>query len=467
MAAREPDLGARATTSLVTESEEEQRPSPLRPMASWVFIVLGFCFVVGTILVLTGSSPRPVGLGRGAPPVDAGFDSEDLEIDFVPKPAGESWSFDLELAPRRVELPDGTFYDPTVVPALYADGCEDTPGWTNGFENCGNERVLAGGLGADAFNATYCQPTGFTCAAYVAHGWCGEDWATGPFSNFPERHCCGCGGGTTVMQLTAECGRAPAQCAKAVKYAKYVGIRHHPALYPGLSEKSSFEAFQAFISRRDPSAKCPPPCEGSLVGAPPATTSAPAHVVDDEAAESSTGCPPKEFDPKSNKKGPAYCFAQLASNTGVAKTPCTCRQGCTADILVASTNETVSFKNVRGLGYTRGACARDVLLTIPRDFYKHYADVHDSCGHGGMEKMFEVIMRDAFDAFNSKLCQSSLWQCFHSPRTASVPYIHMQTFSAAGFFHGMPTSNKYSAICVKQSHRDESKELAVKLAAMV
>jgi len=81
--------------------------------------------------------------------------------------------------------------------------------------------------------------------------------------------------------------------------------------------------------------------------------------------------------------------------------------------------------------------------------------------------MFEVLMLDAFDAYNDNLCPSALWQCLHAPRVASVPYLHMQTFSALGYFHGMPSSNGFSSICVKQSHRDESRDLAIKLAKMV
>jgi hypothetical protein len=89
------------------------------------------------------------------------------------------------------------------------------------------------------------------------------------------------------------------------------------------------------------------------------------------------------------------------------------------------------------------------------------------CGREGLIEELELILRDAFDAFNNKVCKSALWQCFHSPHTASVPYLHLQTFVDKGFFHAMPTTNHRLASCVKQERRDESWDLAVKLARMM
>merc|ERR1719281_2287895 len=122
------------------------------------------------------------------------------------KPSNESRAFDIGVASHPIHLPDGTIYDPFAVPALHSSGCEDAPGWTNGFD-CSTEKFSQ--------NATLCRKSGFTCAAYVALGWCKESWALGPSMNYPEMNCCACGGGTSVMQLTAECGKASGKCAKA------------------------------------------------------------------------------------------------------------------------------------------------------------------------------------------------------------------------------------------------------------
>jgi hypothetical protein len=269
------------------------------------------------------------------------------------------------------------------------------------------------------------------------------------------------------MQLTAACGKATGQCAKAVHYAMYVGISKHPERYSGLSKSSSSDDFQRHLHDKDAErSQCPLPCT-EVVNPPvaPVATATDnldsAPVIDDADA-----CPYRDY--SDAKKGPAFCFAQLCENAGVKGLPCSCRQGCDASkTLLATTNDTVTFANMKGLGNTRGACSKEVILTIPRAYYKHYDDVKERCGHKGLVNMIEVIMRDAFLAYNEKLCPSALWQCFHSPRTASVSYIHMQTFSAAGFFHGMPTSNKGVASCVKQSSLDETKELSLKLASMM
>lgn len=177
-------------------------------------------------------------------------------------------------------------------------------------------------------------------------------------------------------------------------------------------------------------------------------------------------CPKRGYD--GVHAGAEFCFAQLAENDDVKGTKCSCQQGCdVGKVLVHSTNDTTTFKNKKGLGPTRSACARDVILTIPRQYYKHWDDVRERCGMSGMIGLFEIILRDAWAAYNTKICKTDMWQCFHSPKTASVKYLHMQSFPGSGFFHAMPTSNHHSAVCVKQTHEDESKELAVKLAHMV
>jgi len=36
-------------------------------------------------------------------------------------------------------------------------------------------------------------------------------------------------------------------CRNEILYAKYIGIQRHPELFPGLTERSSFKEFQAFL----------------------------------------------------------------------------------------------------------------------------------------------------------------------------------------------------------------------------
>jgi len=272
------------------------------------------------------------------------------------------------------------------------------------------------------------------------------------------------------MQLTADCGKASEKCAKAVQYAMYVGIRKHPKSYPGLGKKSNSDDFQKFLHEKEfDKSQCSMPC--SATGSKMLVDDAPVAAVGESNSDSTLThdvafCPKRQY--LDVRKGSEFCFAQLADNEGVKGLPCSCKQGCDSEkVLVASTNETVTFKNMKGLGPTRKACARDVILTIPRDYYKHWDDVKEGCGRSGLVSMFELIMRDAWAAYNNNICKTDLWQCFHSPRTASVKYIHMQSFPGSGFFHAMPTSNHQSAVCVKQTHVDESKELAIKLAAMI
>eukprot|EP00928_Gymnodinium_smaydae_P047846 TRINITY_DN3195_c0_g4_i1.p1 TRINITY_DN3195_c0_g4~~TRINITY_DN3195_c0_g4_i1.p1 ORF type:complete len:700 (+),score=110.49 TRINITY_DN3195_c0_g4_i1:146-2101(+) len=73
--------------------------------------------------------------------------------------------------------------------------CEDTRGWTNGYSECSH-------VGGNGVHKEYCQPTGWTCAGYVKQGWCaggkpvpGKEYAFGAAYIYPERACCGCGGG--------------------------------------------------------------------------------------------------------------------------------------------------------------------------------------------------------------------------------------------------------------------------------
>eukprot|EP00928_Gymnodinium_smaydae_P055392 TRINITY_DN38955_c0_g1_i1.p1 TRINITY_DN38955_c0_g1~~TRINITY_DN38955_c0_g1_i1.p1 ORF type:complete len:524 (-),score=70.54 TRINITY_DN38955_c0_g1_i1:236-1759(-) len=380
------------------------------------------------------------------------------------KPESESWSFEKEVASRPLMLAEGVYYDPKAPPPLYQDGCESDAGWTNGFERAASSKLLNENLtkpGTSAAHAnTLYTAEGFTCKAYAAGGWCSKPWALGPFSNYPERHCCACGGGTTITQLSAEkCGPPTGKCADDIKWAMESGIFQHPEWYPGLTGSSSQDEFQAHFASKQLS-DCLAPCEAK--GGHESKSGG-------DRSDKVAGCPRRAY--FGSHWGPGFCFAQLASNSGVTGTRCGCRQGCdTSKTLIMSTNETVAFTNLKNMGWSTKTCSREVLLTIPREFYRDYWDLKAHCGREGMRIMVEVLMRDAWNAYNTKLCPSRmepLWQCFHSPRIASVPYIHMQTFSANGYFHGMPTTNRNVGICVRQAKPEEAYELSHKLAAMM
>lgn len=140
-------------------------------------------------------------------------------------------------------------------------------------------------------------------------------------------------------------------------------------------------------------------------------------------------------------------------------------QGCDESVVLASRNDTVSFKNVKRF-WSQSTCSGVGLLTLPREYYVDYADLWRGCGRKGLVDMFEVLLRDSWDTFNDMICKTAMWQCFHAPGVASVPYLHMQAFAYGGYFHGMPTSHHRVGICVKQTGRDEFRELAIELATM-
>jgi hypothetical protein len=76
-----------------------------------------------------------------------------------------------------------------------AGSCSDTPNWANGWSDCKNEDMGS--------NPEYCQKGGWTCAGYVAKGWCKNDvclphsqtgvYACGRTLKYPEDNCCACG----------------------------------------------------------------------------------------------------------------------------------------------------------------------------------------------------------------------------------------------------------------------------------
>merc|ERR1711939_1286762 len=95
--------------------------------------------------------------------------------------------------------------------------CVDTPNWDNGYYDCVKESYDPSMcIAADA-------PTGgWTCAAYVAKGWCRDNRCLGPDETggvyacgaelkYPERNCCACGGGGQQLQQQEELEQAQEQ----------------------------------------------------------------------------------------------------------------------------------------------------------------------------------------------------------------------------------------------------------------
>lgn len=81
--------------------------------------------------------------------------------------------------------------------------CQDVPGWTSDWALCA---YADGGRDPEL-----CQPTpgafwpstqGWTCRAYEEKGWCGErnQQNLGVSHNYPEHHCCACGGGRAILK---------------------------------------------------------------------------------------------------------------------------------------------------------------------------------------------------------------------------------------------------------------------------
>eukprot|EP00931_Biecheleriopsis_adriatica_P095621 TRINITY_DN69215_c0_g1_i1.p1 TRINITY_DN69215_c0_g1~~TRINITY_DN69215_c0_g1_i1.p1 ORF type:complete len:348 (-),score=58.06 TRINITY_DN69215_c0_g1_i1:69-1010(-) len=82
-----------------------------------------------------------------------------------------------------------------------ASVCTDTAEWANGWSKCIEE-------GYNESNG--CTPGGLTCHGYELEGLCahgavasGKEWSLGSSTNYPEKHCCVCGGGNNVQVSAA------------------------------------------------------------------------------------------------------------------------------------------------------------------------------------------------------------------------------------------------------------------------
>eukprot|EP00927_Polykrikos_kofoidii_P011428 TRINITY_DN14846_c0_g2_i1.p1 TRINITY_DN14846_c0_g2~~TRINITY_DN14846_c0_g2_i1.p1 ORF type:complete len:511 (+),score=39.86 TRINITY_DN14846_c0_g2_i1:130-1533(+) len=413
----------------------------------------------------------------------------------------------------HVLLPNGMWFDFTAVPQLHDSGCEDVYNWTNGNAACADQAKLIGSVDDRSSKDAFCKATGYTCAAYAMSGSCGTArWPIGSAFNHPESSCCACGGGTTAEQLSADCGEPTPECQRSIKLAMELNVRDHHEMHVALSNKPSIEAVQLDLSRL-PNAVCKAPCglkpichttvKGEAcyrhvvwarkVGifrhpkwfAGLSSTSrieefqeklAKTHGLASQcsmpclsgaerfSAKATGGCPRLAYN--GPKNGSAFCFSQLAGNS--LSHACSCPQGCNLNrVLLASSSKTVTFKNLKFGHASNGACSSVLLLTCPRDYFEYINDIKSMCSREDAVSRIEGMLWDAFVAFNDQVCRSVVWQCFHSPQTASVPYSHLQTFAENVFFHGLPTSNPMIGFCVRQRHGYESRDLAAKLVDMM
>mmetsp|Transcript_38056 Transcript_38056/g.68773 ORF Transcript_38056/g.68773 Transcript_38056/m.68773 type:complete len:353 (+) Transcript_38056:57-1115(+) len=239
------------------------------------------------------------------------------------------------------------------------------------------------------------------------------------------------------------------RCYDAVQWAKKDGIYGHPDWYPGLSSSSSFEAFQAVLASKGKSG-CQMPC-GTAVR----------HQAMKKQLASSQGAGSCGFRQFTGGPGSSLCFCQLAGNPGCANQPCACPQGC-GDGVTWHSATTVTFKN-KARAY--GCHPSTVLLTSPKSYFGTPADLK-GCGSGALG-VIEALLTDSWNMYQTHVGTGSLNQCFHGSHTASVRYLHMQTFCSYASFHAMPNGNHAVGSCVQMHSLDEVPVLAKKLFNMM
>lgn len=152
------------------------------------------------------------------------------------------------------------------------------------------------------------------------------------------------------------------------------------------------------------------------------------------------------------------CFCELAGNDACVS-GCHCPQGCEG--VTWEHPHSVSFKNkarAAGLPST-------VILTSPRAYYKDMQALKAlaSC----TVSIINMLLLDGWSTYQAHVKKQSVWQCFHGSNIASVKYLHLQTFTADGTFHGMPSANHQVAMCVKMSNMQDSMSLAEQLAMQI
>eukprot|EP00930_Biecheleria_cincta_P098409 TRINITY_DN9006_c0_g1_i2.p1 TRINITY_DN9006_c0_g1~~TRINITY_DN9006_c0_g1_i2.p1 ORF type:complete len:364 (-),score=55.99 TRINITY_DN9006_c0_g1_i2:88-1179(-) len=144
--------------------------------------------------------------------------------------------------------------------------------------------------------------------------------------------------------------------------------------------------------------------------------------------------------------------------------------GCGPSIIWSGSNKTVSFKNhKRAESCADSGNPSTVLLTVPKSFFSTPADLKKKCAGGvrGAIGVIELLLRDSWKVYQEHVGTVPMNQCFHGSKIASVKYLHMQSFCAAGNFHAMPNRDHSVGVCVVMSSLDEASALAPKLLAMM
>lgn len=150
------------------------------------------------------------------------------------------------------------------------------------------------------------------------------------------------------------------------------------------------------------------------------------------------------------------CFCKLAGNPGCSKKSCTCPQGCGSNVVWHSSNS-VTFKN---RAQAHGCHPSTVLLTAPKAYYGTPRDLKQ-CSDA--LSVIEMLLRDSWNLYQSRVHRGSMHQCFHGSRTASVKYLHLQSFCSYASFHAMPNNNHAVGVCVKMESLSQASSLARQL----
>jgi len=172
-----------------------------------------------------------------------------------------------------------------------------------------------------------------------------------------------------------------------------------------------------------------------------------------KVATESQGCGRPNYYGNSPKE---LCFCKLAKNPGCASKRCTCPQGCGSNVVWQSAGS-VTFKN---RARAHGCRPSTVLLTAPKAFYGTPGDLKQ-CSDA--LAVIEMLLRDSWNMYQTRVHRGSMNQCFHGSRTASVKYLHMQSFCSYASFHAMPNNNHAVGVCVKMRSANEASTLARKL----
>lgn len=240
-------------------------------------------------------------------------------------------------------------------------------------------------------------------------------------------------------------------CHTEVVWAKSIGIHSHPDWYPGLGPFSSAEEFQAHLHNQGTKG-CLAPCR-----TPMGNTHE--HIGPVRASGSRGMC--SNGRPFTGGTRASRCFCQLARNPGCANEPCACPQGCGNDVAWRSA-ETVTFKN---RARAEGCNPSTVLLTSHKNYFSTPGELK-KCGQDAL-RIIETLLRDSWNIYQTHVARGSMHQCFHGSQTASVKYLHLQSFCSYASFHAMPNKNPAVGSCVVMEDLGQVPSLAKQLFQMM